>query len=138
MGIDYGKNNVGIAVTDSLGITVQPLKVLNRSNKKNDLKKLSDLCKELDISEIVLGYPLNMNGTAGDSAKAVAAFGEKLEEATGLRVHLWDERLSTAHAERLMLDCDVSRGKRKKLKDTTAAAIILKSFQDSKNNREAN
>ncbi len=136
MGIDYGEKKVGIAVTDTLGITVQPLMVLNQSNKKKDLKILSDLCKELNISEIVLGYPLNMNGTVGDSAREVESFRDKLEKETGLTVHLWDERLSSAHAERLMLESDVSRGKRKKFKDTTAAAIILKSFKDSKINRK--
>ncbi len=135
MGIDYGKKKIGIAVSDPLGITVQPLKVIERTNKKNDLKVLEGLCSEYDVSEIVLGYPLNMNGTVGPSALEVEAFCAKLKKETGLNVQLWDERLTTAHAERLMLESDVSRKKRKKFKDVTAAAIILKSYQDSMSRR---
>lgn len=128
MGLDLGTKNIGIAVSDPLGLTAQPVTVLRRTQPGADLKQLHKLCKEYEVEEIVLGYPLNMNGTIGPAARDAKKFQEQMAEKTGLKVHLWDERLSTSHAEKVLLEGDMSRLKRKKVKDKLAATIILESY----------
>ena len=131
MGLDYGEKNIGIAISDPLGITAQPLKVLKHTSLQEDLKNIVELCREYQVSRLVLGYPVNMDGSEGAAAQKTKKFREKLSAASGLEVHLWDERLSSAHAERVLLKADVSRSKRKKVRDVMAAVLILESFMSS-------
>lgn len=132
MGLDLGKKNIGIAVSDPLGFTAQPVTVLQRTGRAADTDRLLELCRNYEVKEIVVGYPLNMNGSVGPAAREAELFRKHLAEKTGLSVHLWDERLSTSHAEKLLLEGDMSRLKRKKLKDKLAATIILESFLSSR------
>jgi len=131
IGIDLGEKNVGVAVSDELGITAQGLTCLKRTG---DAKLLDDLCrlvKEKDAKLLVLGLPRNMSGEMGPKAREAMQFAEKLRRASGVEVSLWDERLTTVQAEKAMLEGDLSRKKRKKRRDIIAAQLILQSFLDS-------
>lgn len=129
MGLDLGSKTIGIAMSDPLVITAQPLLVIRRS--KNEMEELSSLIKNYEVDEILLGYPRNMNGTLGERAKLSEEFALKLEKKFSLPVKLWDERLSTVGAERALLEADVSRAKRKKVIDKMAAVFILQGYLDS-------
>lgn len=133
MGLDLGEKTIGVAMSDSLAMTAQGIKVIRRLYKETqELQELSDLIKEYQVNEIVLGYPKNMNGTIGESAKKSEEFAEKLKENFNLPVKLWDERLSTVGAQRALLEADVSRAKRKKVIDKMAAVFILQGYLNSR------
>lgn len=132
MGLDLGAKTIGIAISDELGWTAQGVETLQRESIEKDLERLAQLISEYGVSEIVLGYPKNMNGTVGERGQASEQFAELLTARFQLPVHLWDERLTTIAAEKTLLDADVSRKKRKKVIDKLAAVLILQSFLDSR------
>ncbi len=131
MGIDYGLKRIGIAMTDFLRITANPFDtVKNVSLKKNALKIL-EIAKNNGVSVIVLGLPLNMNGTEGGMAETVRKFIEEIKFLSDIEVTTVDERLTTVQAERMLIEeADISREKRKNLKDKVAAALILQTYLD--------
>lgn len=132
MGLDLGTKTIGIAISDELGWTAQGIETLKRhETTEKDLQRLEKLIHEYEVSEIVLGYPKNMNGTVGERGQASEQFAELLSERFDLPVHLWDERLTTVAAEKMLLSADVSRKKRKNVIDKLAAVIILQSYLDS-------
>lgn len=134
MGLDYGTKTVGVAVSDALLITAQPLETITRksANKlRQTLARIEAIISEEQISLIVLGYPKNMNNTVGERALACEAFKEDLERRTGLSVVLWDERLTTVESEQILMDSGVRRENRKAYIDKMAAAIILQSYLDA-------
>ncbi len=131
LGIDLGEKRVGVAISDELYLTAQGLTVLSRKELGRDLSPLKNICREYEVSEIVLGYPLNMNASRGEAAREAEMFKKYLEEQTGIPVHLWDERLTTASAEKTMLEADLSRNKRKKVRDKLSAVFILQSYLSS-------
>ncbi len=131
LGIDYGSKRIGLAVSDGLGITAQGLDTLERTDPEEDVAVLADLVNRRGVEEIVLGKPLNLDGSEGPAVEEVGKFADLLRERCGVPVRLWDERLSTAQAERAMLDADVSRRIRKKSRDRMAAQLILQSFMDA-------
>lgn len=134
MGLDYGTVTVGVAISDALGITAQPIETITRKmeNKlRQTLARIEALIAEYEVDFIVLGYPINMNNTAGERAAACEAFKESLERRTGLSVELWDERLTTAESERILMEGGVRRENRKAVIDKMAAAIILQSYMDA-------
>ena len=99
------------------------------------MARIEELVREYEIEQIVLGYPKNMNNSAGDRVKKTEAFKESLERRTGLPVVMWDERLSTVAADRVLMECGVRREKRKDKVDQIAAALILQGYLDYQNNR---
>ncbi|WP_054695515.1 Holliday junction resolvase RuvX [Syntrophomonas palmitatica] len=129
MGLDLGEKRIGVALSDPMGWTAQAHSVLQRGN--NSCRVIADLCAEYDVEGIVLGWPLNMNGTAGPKAAEAEDFARQLTECTGLKVELQDERLTTKTAERVLLQADVSRKKRRQVIDKMAAAYILQVYLDS-------
>jgi putative Holliday junction resolvase len=131
MGIDYGLKRIGIAMTDFLQITASPFDtVKNVSLKKNALKIL-EIAKNNDVSLIVLGLPLNMNGTEGKMAETVRKFVEEIKFLSDIEITTVDERLTTVQAERMLIEeADISREKRKNLKDKVAATLILRTYLD--------
>lgn len=136
LGVDLGEKNVGVAVSDELGLTAQGLVCLARTG---DVKLVDDLCRlirEKDAKRAVLGLPKHMSGEIGRKAREAMEFAEKLKDASGIEIILWDERLTTVQAERAMLEGDLSRMKRKKRRDIIAAQLILQSFLDSRRRRE--
>lgn len=144
LGLDYGTKTVGVAVSDPLEITAQPLETIERKSAgklRQTLAKIEAIIEEYGaagqqekIEKIVLGYPKNMNNTEGDRCEATVSFKNDLERRTGLEVVLWDERLTTVEAERILMDSGVRRENRKTYIDKMAAAVILQNYLDSKSN----
>jgi len=134
MGLDYGSKTVGVAVSDLLGMTAQPVETITRKDE-NKLRKtcarIEELVKEYGVTKIVLGLPKHMNDDIGDRAEKSIAFGEMLKRRTGLEVVMWDERLTTVEAEQTLIECNVRREDRKKYIDQIAAVFILQGYMDS-------
>ena len=134
MGLDYGTKTVGVAVSDALGITAQGVETITRkSNKKlrQTLARIEALAEEYEVSRIVLGLPKNMNNTLGERAEETKEFQAMIQRRTGLEVVLWDERLTTVAAERVLMESKVRRENRKKYIDKIAAVFILQGYLDS-------
>lgn len=131
--LDVGDVRIGVAVSDMLGITANPRETYVR--KKDDINAdivyFCEYAKKEDADAFVLGLPKNMDGTEGDRAAVTRQFGDMLEQASGLDVLYQDERFTTVSAERMLIDADVRRDKRKKVIDKVAATIILQSYLDS-------
>jgi len=130
LGVDLGSARIGLAVSDPEGLLAQPLDVV--SNDGNALDVVAEAVATSGASEIVVGLPMNMNGTSGPEAQAAEAFAARLRERTGLAVTLWDERLSTVEAERTMRSGGTNARKQRGRVDKVAAAIILQSFLESR------
>lgn len=128
LAIDYGARRMGLAVSDPLGITAQGLETLERKNKRTDFAYLERVIRDYEVKEIVLGYPLRMSGEAGTQSAKVTEFAEALRQRFPLPVHLWDERLTSAEANRLLREAEVSSRKRAQAVDRMAAVLILQSF----------
>lgn len=134
IGLDYGTKTVGVALSDPLGVTAQPIETITRKspNKlRKTLARIETLIAENEVEKIILGYPKNMNNTVGDRAKDAVLFKEHLERRTGLPVVLWDERLTTMESERILMSGGVRRENRKAVIDQLAASIILQSYMDA-------
>lgn len=131
LGLDLGKKTIGVAVSDEAGLTAQPVTTVKRKSYRADIEEVTRLAGEYSASRIVVGLPRNMDGTLGESAAMVTDFIKKLEAATSVPVVTWDERLSTAAVTKVLIEGDVSRGKRKKVVDKLAAAYILQGYLDS-------
>ena len=136
LGIDFGSVRIGFAISDLLGITAQGLETLSYKNEKQIMAHMQDLIREKDIGIIVVGLPLNMNGSRGPIAEKCEAFGSKLKEIFKLPVVFWDERLTTVAAEKQMIEFDISRSKRRKAIDRMAAQIMLQSYLDMQSMKE--
>lgn len=133
LGLDVGTKTIGVAASDELGWTAQGVETIKRDseNPESDWEKLSKLINELDIDKVVVGLPKNMNGTIGPSGVACQQFAAEVKERFSLPVILWDERLTTVAAEKMLIAADMSRKKRKKVIDKMAAVMILQGYLDS-------
>lgn len=134
LGLDYGSVTVGVAVSDALLITAQPVEVIKRKSEtklRQTLARLEEIIAEYEVDKIVLGYPKNMNNTLGERVERTEEFKEKLEKRTGLEVVLWDERLTTVSAMEVMKEGGVRRENRKAYVDKIAAVFILQGYLDS-------
>ena len=127
-----GARTIGLAVSDPLGITAQGLDTLRRSNKRNDLAHLESVLREYQVTEIVVGHPLKLSGQPGAQAEKVAAFAEELRRRFALPVHLWDERLTSAQAGRILRESEISIRRRGQAVDRLAAVLILQNFLESR------
>ena len=137
MGLDFGSKTVGVAVSDELLITAQGLEIIRREKEdklRRTLARIEELILEYEVEEIVLGLPKHMNGTEGIRVELTNEFKEKLERRTGLPVVLWDERLTTVAADKLMMEAGVRRENRKDYVDMIAATLILQGYLDRKKN----
>ena len=132
LGLDLGSKTIGVAISDDLVITAQVLTSIKRSVLEKDLADILALVNEYQVQEIVVGLPINMDGTKGASARQAEAFIDKLRETFSIKIIPWDERLSTVAAERILLEGDLSRKKRRKVIDRLSAAIILQGYLDSR------
>jgi putative Holliday junction resolvase len=137
LGLDLGSRRIGIAVSDGLGITAQGLDTLHRRNKRHDFAHLERLIREYDVREIVIGLPLRMSGAEGIQAEKTHAFVEDLRKRFKLPVHLWDERLTSAEANRLLRETELSIEKRGQAVDRMAAILILQGWMDHRASRLA-
>lgn len=132
LGLDVGARRIGIAISDPLGITAQGLDTLHRKNRKYDLHHFYKLIREYDVKEIVVGLPLRMSGQEGVQAEKIQLFAEDLRKHFKLPVHLWDERLTSAEANRLLRETDLSIEKRGQAVDRMAAILILQGWMESR------
>ncbi len=128
MGIDYGRVRIGIALTDLLKTIASPYEVYKSVSRKKDIEYFVKLIKEKEVDKVVLGLPLNMDGSEGERALKTRAFGDELEKASNVPVVYQDERLSSVEAENYLLDGDLRRDKRKNLIDKVSASIILEDY----------
>jgi putative holliday junction resolvase len=133
LGLDVGSKTVGVALSDEFGWTAQGLETIkiNEDEKMFGFDQIGQIIEKYEVGKIVVGLPKNMNGTIGPRGEACQFYADELEKRFSLPVFLWDERLTTVAAERVLLEADVSRKKRKKVIDKMAAAMILQGFLDS-------
>jgi putative Holliday junction resolvase len=133
LGLDIGSKRIGVAVSDELGLTAQPVMTLTRKrNPRDDLRSLARLCRRFACVGIVVGDPLHLSGEASAQAAKTRAFAEELGLLAGLPVHLWDERLTSREAHAILYAAGKSRQEHKPLVDQVAAVLILQSFMDAR------
>ena len=135
LGIDYGKARIGVAVSDESGLIATPLSVVGCTCIEADLSRIAELASQHEVDAVVVGMPLQLDGTPGLAAKAVQQFVDLLSERIDVPVEIWDERLSTAQAERAMIAADTSRKRRRERLDAVAAQMILQSYLDARRAR---
>jgi putative Holliday junction resolvase len=132
LGLDVGSRRIGIAISDPLGLTAQGLPTLQRQNKRLDFEHLTKVVNDYQISEIVVGYPLRLSGAEGIQSEKMQLFAEELRQKFGLPVHLWDERLTSTQANRLLRETDLSIKKRGQAVDRMAAILILQNWMEAR------
>ncbi len=130
IGIDLGTKTIGLAISDPSMTIASPLETINRKKMQIDLQRIQFFVNEFEAQGIILGYPINMNYTVGPRTQSTISFAHELEKAFDIPIMLWDERLSTSAAEKVLIDADLSRKKRKQVIDKMAAAYILQGALD--------
>ena len=132
MGLDLGTRTIGTAVSDETGFIARGVETIHRKGLEKDLARIGEIVAQEQVGRFVLGYPKNMNGSIGERAKASEEFAELLKQRfPSIPVVLWDERLSTVAAEKVLIEADLQRKKRKKIIDMMAAVVILQNYLDS-------
>ncbi|MGB6675867.1 MAG: Holliday junction resolvase RuvX [Terriglobales bacterium] len=137
LGLDVGSKRIGLAISDPLGITAQGLETLHRQNKRLDFAQLEKVIREYEVTEIVVGYPLRMSGAEGIQAEKMQRFAEELRQRFPVPIHLWDERLSSAQANRLLRETEMSIARRGQVVDQMAAVLILQSWMDARDSHRS-
>jgi putative holliday junction resolvase len=132
LGLDVGSKTIGIAISDPLGITAQGLETIRRKNNRRDFEQLATLISKYQVAEIVVGYPLRLSGAEGAQSEKMRLFAEDLGKRFGLPVHLWDERLTSSQANRLLREAELSIKKRGEAVDRMAAVLILQSWMEAR------
>jgi len=130
LGIDFGSKTMGIAVSDELGMLGHGVGTIHRRSLRHDLARLREIVQRYQPEKIIIGLPCNMDGSLGPAAQQVLDFAALLSKKLQLPVETWDERLSTVEAQRMLIDAEVRRSRRKKIIDTVAATIILQGYLD--------
>ena len=132
LGIDFGTKRIGVAVSDALGITAQGIETILHQNKAQVFRALAQVCAEYGVGEVVIGLPVNMNGSQGPKAKEILGLVPEMEKELGIPVRTWDERLTSREAGRLMIEQGLSREKQKTNSDRLAATLLLQNYLESK------
>lgn len=135
LGLDYGSHRIGVAVSDPLGLIAQPLQAIRRRGDNRDIESIGALVREFSVEAVVLGLPLMLDGTEGIQAKRARDFGDKISGAIGVAVEPWDERMTTVQAERHLIASGVRREKRKEIRDSLSAVLLLQSLLDFRNQK---
>ncbi len=128
LSVDFGEKRIGLALSDPLGFTAQGLETLERKNIKQVIASIAETAKKNDVGEIVIGLPINMDGSQGFKAQEVLKFAPELEKAAGVPVKTWDERLTSREAGRLMIEQGLSRKSQRANSDRLAATLILQNY----------
>jgi len=131
LAVDYGEKRIGLAISDELGITASPLMTLVRRSDEETVRQIAQLASKLRVAQIVVGLPRRTDTQEGEMERKVKAFAEKLRQAVSVPVVLFDERFTTRIAEQVLLEADLSRRKRKQVRDRLAAVILLQSFLEA-------
>lgn len=132
MALDVGSRTIGLAVTDLLGFTAQGLVTIRRKNKRTDLAALDAVIREYGVVELVVGLPLRMSGAEGRQSERMREFVEVLKKNFDLPIHLWDERLTSVEANRVLRETDMSIKKRAAVVDQLAAVLILQNWMEAR------
>jgi putative Holliday junction resolvase len=132
LGLDVGARRIGVAVTDPLGITAQGLETIQRKNKRSDLEQLGKVIREYEVAEIVVGFPLRMSGAEGIQSDKMQVFADGLRQRFQVPVHLWDERLTSAQANRVLRETEMSIRRRAEVVDQMAAVLILQNWMEAR------
>jgi len=131
LAVDYGEKRIGLAVSDELGITASPLMTLTRRSDEEAIQQIAQLVSKLKVTQIVVGLPRRTDAQEGEMERKARAFAERLQQAVQVPVTLFDERFTTRIAEQVLLEADLSRRKRKQVRDRLAAVILLQSFLEA-------
>jgi putative Holliday junction resolvase len=134
LGVDYGTVRIGLAISDPSGFLAQGLSVLRRKNDEQAVADIVQIIREHEVEEVVVGLPKHMNGSLGEKAQICQAFADMIEKASGLPVAMYDERLTTVAAEKMLIEADVMRKRRKQVIDAVAATLLLQGYLDRKSN----
>jgi putative Holliday junction resolvase len=132
LGLDVGSRTIGMAISDPLGITAQGLPTIRRKNKRLDFEQLGNVLRQYQVAEIVVGYPLRLSGNEGTQSQKMQQFAVELRNRFGLPVHLWDERLTSSQANRILREAELSIKKRGEAVDRMAAVLILQSWMEAR------
>lgn len=133
LGLDVGNRRIGVAVSDELGITAQPVMTLERNrSSRDDLRRLARLARRFGVTGIVVGNPVHLSGEVSPQAAKTQAFAAELGELSGLPIHLWDERLTTREAHQILYEAGHARQEHRQVVDQVAATLILQSFLDER------
>jgi putative Holliday junction resolvase len=132
LALDVGSKRIGLAVSDPLGLTAQGLGVLERKGWDRDLARLQEIARPYQVQEILVGLPRHMDGRPAEQVEEILDLAEALAESLGAKVSTWDERLSTVEAERLLIQADLSRKRRRRVVDKVAASLILQAYLDGR------
>ena len=133
LGLDLGEKRIGVSLSDGLGWTAGPLAALSRTSWKKDLAAVRDLIARHEVQRVIVGLPVRMDGTPGEMARRSQEFIERLRPSVSVPIETWDERLTTAQAERILVEADVRRERRKQVIDSLAACLILQGYLDYRN-----
>jgi putative Holliday junction resolvase len=128
LAVDYGRKRIGMALSDELGITAQPLATLARANRQTDLRRLRETCRAHGVTHIIVGHPVHITGEAGEMADEAARFAARLEKETGIGVELVDERLTTWEARQIVAETKSARRRKREPLDDLAAAVLLRDY----------
>ena len=128
LAVDYGRKRIGLAISDELLLTAQPLLVLNRANRREDLRRLRDICRKEGVARILVGHPLHITGEAGEMAAEAARFAARLRKELGIEVDLVDERLTSWEAAQVVAESGLSARRKASSLDDVAAAIFLRDY----------
>ena len=135
LALDVGARRIGVAITDPLGITAQGLNTIQRKNKRTDFAQLESVIRQYEVTELVVGYPLRLSGEIGIQAEKMTLFAQELEKRFQLPVHLFDERLTSTEANRILRESEISIEKRAKAVDQMAAVLILQAWMETRSRR---
>jgi len=138
MGLDYGSKTIGVAISDALGLTAQPIETIERSGEnklRRSLARIAEIVREKDIKKIVVGLPINMDGRSGERAALTLEFVEKLKLRVEIPIVMQDERLTTVEADEILDESGVKKQDRKQFIDQIAAGIILKEYMEKENGK---
>lgn len=130
LAIDYGRKRMGLALSDELRLTAQPLLVLVRTNRRNDLRRLREICRKHGVARILVGHPLHITGESGEMADEAAQFAARLQKELGIEVQLADERLTSWEAEQIAAQRNSPKRRKKSPIDDVAAAVLLREYLD--------
>jgi putative holliday junction resolvase len=128
LAIDYGRKRIGLALSDELGLTAQPLLTISRVNRRQDLRRLRDICRQYGVAHIIVGHPLHITGEAGEMAQEVERFAARIAKDLGIETELVDERLTTWEAGQTLAETNSSSRRHRKSVDDVAAAVLLRDY----------
>ena len=132
LGLDFGERRIGVALAETGGTTARPLTIIVRESRDHDLARLKQIVEGFGVEVVVVGLPLNMDGTSGQAVRRARRFANQVQHQLGLRVELWDERLTTWEADQQMLEAGLTPERRRELRDAVAAALILQDYLQSR------